>query len=96
MTAHETTEGRRAPGRVVLIRDAASFLFGLALMSHQAFFVPPPDFNLWVLIMGGSLVGVPGAAQVLGAARGGQSGGSASTTPPSLPQPPESQSQPAR
>lgn len=88
--------GRRWPGRLVLLRDVASFLFGLALMSHQAFFVPPADFNLWVLLTGGSLVGVPGAAVALGTAREGRGGGSAITTGSAPPPSPEPASQPVQ
>lgn len=52
---------RRKPGAV---KDGLSYLGGWALIVHQVAFVPSQDFNLWALIMGGLLVGVPGFSQL--------------------------------
>lgn len=72
-----------------------SFLGGWALIFHQAVFVEPSQVNEAFLIVGGSLVGVPGlflgATSVLDAVRaragiGGQSGSDqGSPSPPQLP-----------
>jgi hypothetical protein len=52
---------RRKPGAV---KDTLSYLGGWALIVYQVAFVPPPDFNLYALVMGGLLVGVPGFSQL--------------------------------
>ena len=82
------------------LKDTLSYLGGWGLIIHQVAFVPSPDFNLYALVMGGLLVGVPGLRQLLPALvqliasiRGIASGPSPSppaASPPSLPPSPSS------
>ncbi len=79
---------RRRPGAVTVVKDALSYLGGWGLIAHQALFVPPQDFNLWLLAVGGLLVGVPGFSQLLAMRTGGgpsplPSAESPSPSPPS-------------
>lgn len=62
---------RRKPGTFTVVKDVASYLGGWALIVHQALFVPPRDFNLYLLLLGGALVGVPGVSQLLAMRTGG-------------------------
>ncbi|GAA2681655.1 hypothetical protein [Actinoplanes palleronii] len=55
----------RRPGTVTLVKDLLSYLGGWALIVHQAVFVPPADFNLTLVLLGGTLVGIPGVGQLL-------------------------------
>lgn len=41
-----------------------SYLGGWGLIVHQVAFVPRGDFNLWALVLGGILIGVPGFGQL--------------------------------
>ncbi|AGL19488.1 hypothetical protein [Actinoplanes sp. N902-109] len=56
---------RRKPGVFTVVKDALSYLGGWALILHQAVIVPPKDFNLTLVLLGGALVGVPGVSQLL-------------------------------
>ncbi len=71
----------------LLTRDSISLLGGWYIVLWQMLKVPPADVNEWFLLLGGSLIGVPGVAEVI-ALRGGRS-----TPAPVLPLPP-SPSQP--
>jgi hypothetical protein len=73
---------QRRPGAWTVVKDVVSYLGGWALIADQALRVRPEDFNLWLLLLGGALVGVPGFSQLLAMRIGGS---------PSLPPPPESQ-----
>jgi hypothetical protein len=46
-------------------KDVLSYLGGWALIVHQAVFVPPQDFNITLVLLGGTLVGIPGVSQLL-------------------------------
>jgi hypothetical protein len=75
---------RRKPGTFTVIKDVASYVGGWALIAHQALFVPPRDFNLWLLLVGGALVGVPGVSQLIAM----RTGGGQSPPPPAASPPP--------
>lgn len=79
---------RRRPGTFTVIKDVASYVGGWALIAHQALFVPPRDFNLWLLLVGGALVGVPGVSQLIAM----RTGGGPSPDPPVVSPPPSSPS----
>lgn len=59
-----STQGRK-PGRRTVLRDIVSYVLGWGLIIYQALAVPPKDVNEWFLLLGGSLVGVPGIAEIL-------------------------------
>lgn len=86
MTAQPPTQGRR-PGLTAVLRDTISYVFGLVLIGHQALYVPPAQVNEWFLLLGGSLIGVPGVAEVI--AWRGRAGGSSTITGSSPSPPPE-------
>lgn len=54
-----------------MAKDILSYLGGWALIFHQALGVPPQDFNLTLVLLGGTLVGIPGVGQLLAARTGG-------------------------
>lgn len=56
---------RRRTSTFTVIKDVTSYVGGWALIVHQAAIVPPHDFNLWLLALGGTLVGVPGFSQLI-------------------------------
>lgn len=56
---------RRRTSTFTVIKDVTSYIGGWALIVHQAVIVPPHDFNLWLLALGGALVGVPGFSQLI-------------------------------
>lgn len=85
MSTRRTSRTRR-PGAVTVAKDVLSYLGGWALIVHQAVFVPPQDFNLTLVLLGGTLVGIPGVSQLLALRTG--SGPS--------PDPPEESSSPSR
>lgn len=59
------------PSKVTVVKDVLSYAGGWALIVHQAVFVDPQDFNLWFLLVGGALVGVPGISQLIAMRTGG-------------------------
>lgn len=61
----------RRPTTFTVIKDVLSYLGGWGLIVHQALFVPPPDFNLTLVLLGGTLVGIPGVSQLLAIRTGG-------------------------
>lgn len=65
MSTPRTSRARRQPGVVTVLKDVTSYLGGWALIGHQALFVPPADFNLTLVLLGGTLVGIPGVSQLL-------------------------------
>lgn len=56
---------RQRPGRWVVARDVFSYMGGWLLIFQQALFVDPSRVNPWFLLLGGSLIGVPGVAEVI-------------------------------
>lgn len=62
----------RRPDTVTLVKDLLTFTLGLGLIVHQALFVPPADFNPYLLAVGAALVGVPGVGQLLAPRTGGR------------------------
>jgi hypothetical protein len=48
-----------------VFKDVTSYLGGWALIAYQALFVPPREVNAWFLLLGGSLIGVPGIAEII-------------------------------
>lgn len=65
MTTRRTSRSRRRPGAVTVLKDVTSYLGGWALIAHQALVVPAQDFNLTLVLLGGTLVGIPGVSQLL-------------------------------
>lgn len=55
----------RRPGWFTAFKDVTSYLGGWALIVYQALFVPPQDVNAWFLLLGGSLIGVPGISEII-------------------------------
>lgn len=49
----------------VLTRDAISFCGGWFIILYQMLEVPPTQVNEWFLLLGGSLIGVPGVAEII-------------------------------
>jgi hypothetical protein len=49
----------------VLTRDTISFAGGWFIILYQMFYVPPTEVNEWFLLLGGSLIGVPGVAEII-------------------------------
>jgi hypothetical protein len=61
-----TTRRRtRRPSRTTVAKDILSYLGGWGLIVHQALVVPAADFNLTLVLLGGTLVGIPGVGQLL-------------------------------
>lgn len=84
-----TTRRRtRRPSTLTVIKDVVSYLGGWGLIFHQALVVPPQDFNLTLVLLGGTLVGIPGVGQLLAL----RTGGSPSQDPPEDSPPPRSPS----
>lgn len=81
-----------------LTRDILSYVGGWALIVYQALAVPPKDVNEWFLLLGGSLIGVPGVAEILAWRGRGDSGTAGLPLPPPAPVLPErpSSSSPVR
>lgn len=67
-----TRRRTRRPSAITVIKDVSSYLGGWGLIVHQAVIVPPQDFNLTLVLVGGALVGVPGVGQLLAARTGGR------------------------
>jgi hypothetical protein len=78
---------RRRPPTFTVVKDIVSWMGGWALIVHESL-VTPSQFNLWRLLIGGALVGVPGFGQLLAMRTG------ASPSPPPEPDssPPSSSS----
>lgn len=68
------------PGFLTVCRDILSYCGGWFLIIYQALFVPPKDVNEWFLLLGGSLIGVPGVAEII-AWRGRTTGGGQQQAP---------------
>jgi hypothetical protein len=65
----------------VLTRDVISFVGGWFIILYQMLEVPPTQVNEWFLLLGGSLIGVPGIAEII-ALRGKKlTDGQSSTVP---------------
>lgn len=62
---------RRRPDTLVVVKDLLTFGVGLGLIIREGWFVQPQDFNLMLLLFGGALVQVPGAAALLALRTGG-------------------------
>lgn len=61
---------RRKPEPFTVVKDVASYVGGWLLIGHESL-VQPTQFNLWRLLLGGALVGVPGFGQLLAMRTGG-------------------------
>lgn len=84
-----TTRRRtRRPSVSTVVKDALSYLGGWGLIVHQALVVPPQDFNLTLVLLGGTLVGIPGVGQLLAL----RTGGPPTPDPPADSPPPQSPS----
>lgn len=61
-----STRTRHRVRRVTLavLKDLALFGIGSALMVHEAFAVPRPDFRWEVMVFGGVLAGAPGVLKI--------------------------------
>lgn len=81
---------RRSTGTLTVLRDAASFLGGWAIIFKQAgiLFDPPAQPNEVLIGMAALIIGVPGVAHILTARFGGQP-----TAPPPSPPPAPASSQ---
>lgn len=55
----------RRPGWFTAFKDVTSYLGGWALIVYQALVVPPQQVNAWFLLLGGSLIGVPGISEII-------------------------------
>lgn len=64
MSTRRATRRRRLSVTTV-VKDILSYLGGWGLIVHQALVVPPQDFNLTLVLLGGTLVGIPGVGQLL-------------------------------
>jgi hypothetical protein len=73
-----TRRRHRGPSTLTVVKDVLSYLGGWGLILHQALVVPPKDFNLTLVLLGGTLVGIPGVGQLLAI----RTGGSSSSSPP--------------
>jgi hypothetical protein len=71
MSARRASRSRRRPDAVTVVKDLLSYVGGRALIGHQALFVPAQDFNLTLVLLGGTLVGIPGVSQLLALRTGG-------------------------
>jgi hypothetical protein len=65
----------------VLTRDTISFVGGWFIILYQMLYVPPTGVNEWFLLLGGSLIGVPGVAEII-ALRGERSTDAPVSPPP--------------
>lgn len=65
----------------VLTRDTISFVGGWFIILYQMLEVPPTQVNEWFLLLGGSLIGVPGIAEII-ALRGRKPTDGQSSQPP--------------
>jgi hypothetical protein len=72
----------RKPGRLTVLRDVTSYIGGWLLIGYQALAVPPRDVNEWFLLLGGSLIGVPGVAEILAWRGRGTGTGAPDGSPP--------------
>jgi len=80
-----TARRARRPTTLTVAKDILSYLGGWGLILHQALVVPPADFNLTLVLLGGTLVGIPGVGQLLALRTGGLPSdppGSESPSPP--------------
>lgn len=59
------TTRNRKPGWFTVFKDVTSYLGGWGLIAYQALFVDPKEVNAWFLLLGGSLIGVPGIAEII-------------------------------
>jgi hypothetical protein len=66
-----TRRRHRGPSTLTVAKDIISYLLGWGLILQQALIVPPKDFNLTLVLMGGALVGIPGVGQLLAIRTGG-------------------------
>lgn len=66
----------------VLTRDFISFGGGWFIILYQMLEVPPTEVNEWFLLLGGSLIGVPGIAEIY-ALRAGRRTDESPSAPPS-------------
>lgn len=74
---------------MTLLFDLLSYFGGWSLIGYQALAVPPKDVNEWFLLLGGSMIGVPGVAEIL-SWRGRQGGtGDTAGSSPSSESPPQ-------
>lgn len=88
---------RRRPGTFTVVKDVISYAGGWALIVYEVAVVPPADFQWLILLMGGALVGVPGAGQLLAMRTGGQQSASPpEASRPSSPSPSSNGSGPDR
>lgn len=69
-----TRRKHRGPSALTVAKDIVSYLGGWGLILHQALIVPPRDFNLTLVLLGGALVGIPGVGQLLAIRTGGSPG----------------------
>lgn len=76
-----TTSGR--PSRRTVLRDVASFILGWGLIYQQAVFVDPEKVNGTLIWAAVSLLGVPGASELL--LRAGTALRPSATPPPPSP-----------
>lgn len=53
------------PRWVTVVLDVTSYMAGLALIGYQCLAVPPAEVNEWFLLLAGSMIGAPGAAEIL-------------------------------
>lgn len=72
------------PGKLTILRDAASFIGGWALIFKQAgiFFAPPSQPSEFLIGIAALIIGVPGVAHIVQARFGVAPTGSASSPPP--------------
>ena len=66
-----TRRRHHGPSTLTVVKDVLSYLGGWGLILHQALIVPPRDFNLTLVLLGGALVGIPGVGQLLAIRTGG-------------------------
>ena len=69
-----TRRKHRGPSALTVVTDLLSYLGGWGLIIYEAAIVAPQDFNLTVTLLGGALVGIPGAGQLLALRTGGSPG----------------------
>lgn len=69
-----TRRRHRGPSTLTVVKDILSYLLGWGLILHQALIVAPKDFNLTLVLLGGTLVGIPGVGQLLAIRTGGSPG----------------------
>lgn len=63
---------KRSQWARLFTRDTFSLIAGWVIIFYQMLYVPPKEVNEWFLLLAGSLIGVPGIAEVI-ALRGGRS-----------------------